>query len=141
MSKITHCNAETAHFFCFDCALMNAESDIGANRYDLQCMDGSRCKATFSKTERARFLGSKTIEKLEDLEQQAAIRLALGGSMDFVTCPFCQYGHICPPIEEDKEFRCGYPECKEVSPLILFEPFPPSRKEITKHSSIFHTNN
>ena len=94
---------------------MNAESNIGSNRFNLQCMDGSQCKATFSRAERAKFLDSKTTEKLEDLEQQSAIRLAMNDLQDYVTCPFCQYGHICPPIEEDKEFRCRYPECKEIS--------------------------
>ena len=109
MSKITHCNGETAHFFCYDCARMNAENDIGSNKYGLQCMDGCVCKASFSRSERAKFLDGKTIEKLENLEQQAAIRLAMDDLSDYVTCPFCNYGHICPPIEVDKEFRCGYP--------------------------------
>ena len=109
MSRITCCNAETTHLFCFDCARMNADSDIGSNKYGLQCMDGSRCKATFSRSERAKFLDHKTIEKLEDLEQQAAVRSAMEGLRDYVTCPFCDYGHICPPLEEDKEFRCGFP--------------------------------
>ena len=93
---------------------MNANNDIGINKYDLQCMDGSVCKATFSKAERARFLNEKAIEKLESLEQQDAIRLAMDDLQDFVTCPFCHYGHICPPVEIDKEFRCAYSECKEV---------------------------
>jgi TRIAD3 protein (E3 ubiquitin-protein ligase RNF216) len=33
-----------------------------------------------------------------------------------VKCPFCDYAAICPPIEEDKEFRCENPECKASLP-------------------------
>ena len=115
MSKITHCNGDTLHFFCFDCARSNADSNIGLNRCDLQCMDGSSCKATFSRAERAKFLDQKTLEKLENLEQEAAIRSVKDELQDFVACPFCQYGHICPPIEVDREFRCGFPNCREVN--------------------------
>ena len=115
MSKITQCNADTAHFFCFDCARMNAENDIGLNRFALACMDGSGCQATFSKAQRTRFMDGKTLAKLDSLEQQASIQGAMSGFFDFVTCPFCEYGHICPPIAEDKEFRCGFP----VSPKVL----------------------
>ena len=108
---------------------MNASNDIGVNKYGLQCMDGSVCKATFSRAERAKFLDKKIIEKLENLEQQDAIRLAAEHLQDFENCPYCDYGHICPPVEMDKEFRCEYPECQEVrhtTPIlksIITEPY------------------
>lgn len=110
MSKVTHCAAETAHFFCLDCARRNAELDIGMSRFALSCMDGSGCNATFSKEERFRFLSVTQISKLEAIEQQASIREAMSElSENFVTCPFCEYGHICPSIQDDKEFRCEFP--------------------------------
>ena len=78
-------------------------------------MDGSRCTATFSRQERERFLDAKSIEKLESLQQQDEIRLA--DLQNLSTCPFCDFAAICPPIEEDKEFRCHNPECEEVRSL------------------------
>ena len=76
-------------------------------------MDGSGCKATFSRSERVRFLDPKTIEKLERLQQQEEIRMA--DLQNLATCPFCDFAAICPPIEEDREFRCHNPQCEEVS--------------------------
>ena len=113
--KITHCNGDEPHFFCLDCAQQNAKTDIGNSRYGLRCMDGSRCTATFSRQERERFLDAKSIEKLERLQQQDEIRLA--DLQNLSTCPFCDFAAICPPIEEDKEFRCHNPECEEVRQL------------------------
>ena len=78
-------------------------------------MDGSGCKATFSRQERERFLDTKSIEKLERLQQQEEIRLA--DLLNLSTCPFCDFAAICPSIEEDKEFRCHNPECEEVLSL------------------------
>lgn len=111
--KITHCNGDEPHFFCLDCAQQNANTDIGNSRYGLRCMDGSGCTATFSRQERERFLDAKSIEKIERLQQQDDIRLA--DLQNLCTCPFCDFAAICPPIEEDKEFRCHNPECEEVS--------------------------
>ena len=115
--KITHCNGDEPHFFCLDCAQQNANTDIGNSRYGLRCMDGSGCTATFSRQERERFLDAKTVEKIDRLQQQDEIRLA--DLPNLCTCPFCDFAAICPPIEDDKEFRCHNPECEEVcSPLI-----------------------
>lgn len=113
--KITHCNGDEPHFFCLDCAQQNANTDIGNSRYGLRCMDGSGCTATFSRQERERFLDPKSIEKLERLQQQDEIRLA--DLQNLCTCPFCDFAAICPPIEEDREFRCHNPECEEVRSL------------------------
>ena len=111
--KMTHCDGEGCHFFCLDCAKTNANTVIGNSRYALQCMDGSGCKATFSRYERSRFLDDKTIDKLERLQQQDEIRMA--EIQNLSTCPFCDFAAICDPIEEDREFRCHNPECEEVS--------------------------
>ncbi|KAK0512374.1 hypothetical protein JMJ35_005502 [Cladonia borealis] len=111
--KMTHCDGEGCHFFCLDCAKTNANTVIGNSRYILQCMDGSGCKATFSRYERSRFLDDKTIEKLERLQQQDEIRMA--EIQNLSTCPFCDFAAICVPVEEDREFRCHNPECEEVS--------------------------
>ena len=80
-------------------------------------MDASICEATFCKTERAKFLDDRTLLKLESIEQEAVLRLAEVGFEDFVSCPFCHYGHICPPLAIDKEFRCRLSDCGEVCAL------------------------
>ena len=110
--KVTHCNGEEPHFFCLDCAQSNAKNDIGNSRYELRCMDGSGCRATFSRQQKARFLDTKMIEKLERLQQQDEIRQA--ELQNLWTCPFCDFAAICPPIDLDREFRCHNPDCEEV---------------------------
>lgn len=111
--RVTHCNGDIPHFFCHDCALSNAKNDIGNSRYELRCMDGSGCKSTFSREQRATFLDAKMIEKLECLQQQDEIRKA--DLQNLVTCPFCNFIAECLPIEVDREFRCQNPVCEEVS--------------------------
>lgn len=107
--SMTHCN-ET-HFFCLDCARRNAENEVGNGRHRLACMDGSGCKSEFSHREMLRFLDEKTLTALSKIEQEDALRIAeIDG---FVTCPFCDYGAICAPVEVDKEFRCQNSECKK----------------------------
>ena len=110
--KMTYCNGDEPHFFCLDCARRNANNDIGNSQYKLKCMDFSDCDATFSREQRLRFLDGKTIEKLERLQQQDELRLAELDNLS--SCPFCDFAAICPPIEEDREFRCHNPECYEV---------------------------
>ena len=111
--KVTHCNGDEPHFFCLECARNNANNDIGNSRYQLHCMDGSGCRATFSREQRNRFLDSKTTEKLERLQQQNEIRLAELPNLS--NCPFCDFAAICPPVDVDKEFHCHNPDCEEVS--------------------------
>ncbi|KAK4693198.1 hypothetical protein P7C71_g4153, partial [Lecanoromycetidae sp. Uapishka_2] len=111
--KVTHCNGDEPHYFCLDCAQRNAANDIGNSRYELRCMHESGCTATFSREQKPRFLDAKSIEKLERLQQQDEIRKAELPNLS--TCPFCEFAAICPPIEEDREFRCHNPECAEVS--------------------------
>ncbi|KAL8716594.1 MAG: hypothetical protein Q9225_006084 [Loekoesia sp. 1 TL-2023] len=113
INKITFCSADEPHSFCFDCAATNANTQIGLSRYVLVCMDGSGCKESFSRQERERFLDTKTIEKLERLQQQTELREADLPNLE--TCPFCDFAAICPPIEIDREFRCSNPECEKVS--------------------------
>jgi len=76
-------------------------------------MDSSGCKAEFAKEQIRRFLDQKTMDTLERLQQQDEIRLA--DLDDLTSCPFCDFAAICPPVEEDREFRCANPECEKVS--------------------------
>ncbi|MCJ1397728.1 hypothetical protein MMC11_000924 [Xylographa trunciseda] len=109
--KSTHCNV--LHFFCLDCAQRNAESQIELSRYEINCIDGSGCKAEFTLEEKHRFLDTKLLEVLDRLQQQSELRTA--GLENLASCPFCDYAAIYPPVEEDKEFRCRMPECERVS--------------------------
>ena len=113
ISQVTHCAAEEAHFFCFECARRNAENDIGSMKYALSCMDISRCQASFGREQRKRFLDTATIAKLERIQQQDEIRRAEMENLEL--CPFCDYAAVCPPVAVDKEFRCQNPECGETS--------------------------
>lgn len=109
--RMTHCNE--LHFFCLDCARKNAENEIGNGRYKLSCMDGSGCKTEFSRTEILRFLDKKALEALAKIEQEDALRIAeIDG---FVSCPFCDWGAICAPVEEDRVFTCQKEGCMKSS--------------------------
>ncbi|KAL8640024.1 MAG: hypothetical protein Q9228_003013 [Teloschistes exilis] len=113
INKITFCDADDPHSFCFSCAMQNAAVQIGMSRHILRCMDGSGCNATFSRMERKRFLDGKMMEKLDRLQQQTDLREANLANLE--SCPFCDFAAICAPIEADREFRCSNPECEKVS--------------------------
>lgn len=113
INKLTHCDGDEPHFFCFDCAQRNVQEEIGQTRFKLQCMDGSGCKASFGHSEKKRFLDEKTFETFERGQQQAQIRLAQLEGLS--RCPFCDFAAICPPVDIDREFRCSNPECEKTS--------------------------
>lgn len=52
LNRMVHCDADEAHWFCRRCALTNAETQIGASRYDLECMSMEGCTAGFSREQR-----------------------------------------------------------------------------------------
>ena len=101
------------HFFCLECAKRNADNELGNFRYKLTCMSGDVCAASFSRTERHRFLDEKTLKALERMESQAEVKQA--GLEGLVNCPFCDFAAICPPVEVDREFRCQNGDCEKVS--------------------------
>ena len=71
------------------------------------------CPGNFHAAERTSYLNSKTIAALDRHEQEAALREA--NIENLASCPFCPYAAVCPPVSEDKEFRCMNPECRVVS--------------------------
>ena len=113
LNRMVHCNADRLHWFCRNCARLNAETQIGMSKYELNCMSMDGCVAGFSKDQQGIFLDEKTAIALERIEQEAALRLA--GIENLETCPFCPYAAEYPPIEFDKEFRCQRPDCETVS--------------------------
>lgn len=72
-----------------------------------------QCDAGFSQAERSKFLDDKLTKALDQIE--AVTVLLLANLEGLVHCPFCNYAAQCPPVEEDREFRCANPECGIVS--------------------------
>ena len=73
----------------------------------------SECKAKFARGHLKKALGSSLMGKLDDLQQQDEVEQA--GLEGLESCPFCDFKGICPPVEEDREFRCCNPSCETVS--------------------------
>ncbi|KAL8912545.1 MAG: hypothetical protein Q9171_002486 [Xanthocarpia ochracea] len=113
INKIAFCNGDEPHSACFECATTWVKTKIGESRYHIPCIVGAECEATYSRHERERFLDARVIEKLERLEQQTCLREANLSNLE--ECPFCDFAAECPPVEVDKEFRCGNTECQRVS--------------------------
>ena len=112
INKITHCDGDTIHYFCLDCAKRNANNEIGKMRYKLICMSGDVCAASFSRSERNRFLDENALKALDRLQLQAEVKEA---GVDIVWCPFCDFGATCPPLQLDREFRCQGTDCGKIS--------------------------
>ena len=112
-ARTTHCDGDTPHFFCFDCASSNAKAQMDLSRYKLRCMDSSGCSAGFARFEKGRFLDDSILARLDRLQQQDELREA--NLPDLEHCPFCDYAAICPPVEVDREFRCLAPDCELIS--------------------------
>ncbi|KAF4163746.1 hypothetical protein CNMCM6936_000278 [Aspergillus lentulus] len=110
-----HARAGTlnVHFFCFSCIRKSAETQIGLMKYQLQCFDTSGCQAGFPRSDIKDVLGSSMMAKLDALQQQDEISRASIEGLE--SCPFCEFKAICPPVEEDREFRCCNPSCEVVS--------------------------
>ncbi|KAL8785456.1 MAG: hypothetical protein Q9195_008633 [Heterodermia aff. obscurata] len=108
-----HCDGDCPHFLCFGCLQRYADTEIGNQRYKLNCLDDSGCTGTYSRKERQRALNAKSFDTLERLQQQAELKLANMAGLE--NCPFCDFAAICPPVQIDKEFRCRNPECEKIS--------------------------
>lgn len=113
VSRLVHCDGELSHWFCNDCARRNAESLIGLSKYEMSCMSMDGCEAGFSRTQRAKFLDKKLIRALDQIEQEAVLRMA--GIENLASCPFCPFAAEYPPVEDNREFRCENPTCQIVS--------------------------
>lgn len=111
--RFIHCDGDCPHFLCFGCLQRYADTEIGNQRYKLDCLDDGGCTATYSRKERQRALNAKSFDALERLQQQAELKLANMAGLE--NCPFCDFAAICPPSQIDKEFRCRNPECEKTS--------------------------
>jgi hypothetical protein len=109
INRALMCEGDVGHFFCFDCVSRLAESQIGAMKHEMNCMDGSGCKALLSIDGVGRAVPTKVVDKLAFYQQQAEISAA--GIEGLEQCPHCEYKGICDPIEEDSIFTCQNPDC------------------------------
>jgi E3 ubiquitin-protein ligase RNF216 len=105
INRQIHCDGETAHFTCYECAENYIKSEVGESRCRVLCTAG--CGAPFPPNQLNLLSNKELLEKLAELEQEKAIRDA--GLEDLEECPFCDYKAVLPPIEEDFEFRCANP--------------------------------
>lgn len=94
---------------------MQAKTLIGEGKYDLRCMHPSLCTAEFLRSEMQRFLNDKELDQLDRLRQDTELAEVDG----LVKCPFCDFAAICPPVEQDREFRCQGLECRCLSTTSL----------------------
>ncbi|KAF4981330.1 hypothetical protein FZEAL_2863 [Fusarium zealandicum] len=113
LNRLIHCDGDSMHLFCVDCARRNAETQIGLSKYELECMSTEGCQAGFCLSERQKFLDEKLTSALDRIEQEAVLRMA--GLKDLATCPFCPYAAEYPPIKDNREFTCLAPHCGIVS--------------------------
>ncbi|KAK2751470.1 hypothetical protein FQN55_000745 [Onygenales sp. PD_40] len=113
INRTIPCTGEELHFFCYVCVKTSAETQVGIMKYEINCMDMSGCAASFDKASLTKAIGDPLIKKLEELQQRDEI--AKAGIEDLHECPFCDFKAICPPVEQDREFRCENPECRKVS--------------------------
>ncbi|CAK3930414.1 Hypothetical predicted protein [Lecanosticta acicola] len=111
MNRQIHCNGDTAHFTCFECAETYIKSEVGESRCRVLCTAG--CGAGFAHAQLQLLADKPLLEKLSQLQQEKDIRDA--GLDDLEECPFCDYKAILPPVDVDFEFRCANPECEKVS--------------------------
>jgi len=114
MNRMIHCNSDfETHWFCRGCAKKTAEGIIGESKYQLICMSMDGCDATFSRGQREMFLTETDTMALDRNESEQMLRDL--GIENLASCPFCPFAAECPPIEEDRLFRCLNEDCERVS--------------------------
>ena len=111
MNRAVSCQGVTLHFFCYSCVSQLAETQIGMMRYEMNCMDGSGCKATLITEGIGKAVTIKVFDKLAFYQQQAEVIAA--GIEGLEQCPFCDFKAICDPTEAI--FFCQNPDCSRSS--------------------------
>lgn len=113
-NRMVHCNNESEiHWFCKDCSRLNAETQIGQAKYELQCMSTDGCEGGYSYKQRELFLNEKLTIALDRIEAEAVLRMA--GIENLESCPFCSYAAEYPPVESERLFHCQRELCEKIS--------------------------
>lgn len=113
MFKMAYCGGGTPHAFCLDCTRKNAETELGQGRCRPKCMDMSSCAAPFMDHQLRLCLPNSVMERLTRMQQREDLIAANVG--DVAECPFCDSMAVVAPVDQDREYRCGAPDCKKVS--------------------------
>ncbi|KAF1996868.1 hypothetical protein P154DRAFT_442343 [Amniculicola lignicola CBS 123094] len=113
LNRMVSCDGDVIHLFCRECARRYVEEEMSKSRCRPICFADPNCGGTFTRQQLLQFLGPKTFERLEHLQQQEDV--AAAGLEDLCDCPFCDFKQECPPVEVDREFRCLNPTCGKTS--------------------------
>ncbi|KAJ4354493.1 uncharacterized protein N0V89_006230 [Didymosphaeria variabile] len=112
LNRTIGCGGATMHFFCKECVKKYVESEIGSSRCRPVCFADPTCGGGFTRKQLQNCLADTTFDRLERMQQMQELEKA-GLTLD--ECPFCDFRQECPPVEEDKEFRCLNPKCQKTS--------------------------
>ncbi|KAJ4986687.1 ring finger domain-containing protein [Stagonosporopsis vannaccii] len=113
LNRMISCSGKDMHLFCMNCPKQYIETEMGQSKCRPKCFASTECKGTFSRAQLQQVLDAKSFERLEHMQQQQDIAAA---GLDFLSeCPFCDFKAECPPVEEDKEFRCQNTKCGKTS--------------------------
>lgn len=109
---MTQC--EEGHLFCLKCARMAAQNVIGQRKIELKCLCSSeKCPYSFADAEIQRFLPENEYIAFHQLCQE--INISQANIPGFESCPFCSFGTIIPPEDQEVLFRCEREDCKIIS--------------------------
>ena len=109
LNRAVSCEADTMHFFCFECVGRLADSQVGIMQHEMRCMDGSGCKAILSADAVSIAVPIKTLDRLAFNAQQAEISSA--GLEGLEQCPYCDFKAVCDSVEIAIVFNCQKPDC------------------------------
>lgn len=112
LNRMFGCGGNTVHFFCRICMKTFVESEIGDSRCRPVCFADTNCGGCFTRKQLQECLDQRTFDRLEHMQQQEDLAAA---GLDLDECPFCDFKAECPPVEEDREFRCLNPKCRKTS--------------------------
>jgi len=103
------------HLFCRGCIQAYAQSAIsGEGKSTLTCIAGE-CAERFPRAQLEACLEPKTMQLLEEREQEESVRLACGeeGNETLAQCPNCRYKCYLPP--GNKVIECQNPDCMKAT--------------------------
>ncbi|KAL1599555.1 hypothetical protein SLS60_007358 [Paraconiothyrium brasiliense] len=112
LNRMIGCGGATIHFFCRECVKSYVENEMGSSRCRPVCFADPTCGGGFTRKQLQDCLGDTTFDRLEHMQQMQELEIA---GLDLDECPFCDFKQECPPVEEDKEFRCLNPKCQKTS--------------------------
>ncbi|KAL5400741.1 hypothetical protein PMIN03_012126 [Paraphaeosphaeria minitans] len=112
LNRMVGCGGAIMHFLCRECVKNYVESEIGSSRCRPICFAESRCGGNFTRQQLQDCLTNTTFDRLEHMQQMQDLE---GAGLDLDECPFCDFKQECPPVDEDKEFRCLNPKCRKTS--------------------------